>query len=233
MTYSQPDPTSIQELFSKIATRYELANHLLSGGMDFWWRRVTACEVAKKRPSLILDIATGSGDLAATVLKKIPTAKIMGVDFCQEMLAEAARKQIPSLSLLQADGMALPFSNDFYDAATVAFGLRNMASWEQGLREIYRILRPGGSLFLLDFSLPTAPLIKPFYRFYLHFLLPHLAGLMTGESEAYSYMADSIEQFPSGKKMAALLEHCGFEKVSFKPMTFGVVTLYIGEKSSS
>lgn len=235
MPYSQPDSSSIKELFSKIATRYELANHLLCAGIDFWWRHVTACAVAKKNPMLILDLATGSGDLAVALLKKIPNAQITGVDFCKEMLVEAAKKKIPkkSLSLLQADGMALPFPDASYDAVTIAFGLRNMASWKQGLLEMNRVLRPGGSLFILDFSLPTVPFLRPLYRFYLHHLLPRFAGLITGEAEAYSYMADSIEQFPSGKKMCSLLEQCGFEKTSFHPMTFGVVTLYDGKKDDN
>lgn len=224
--YSQPDPKSIKELFSKIATRYERANHLLCGGIDFWWRHITALEVAKHKPQQILDVATGSGDLAVAILKKNPHAEVTGIDFCQEMLAEAAKKRVRSLSLLQADGMDLPFANESYDAVTIAFGLRNMSSWEQGLREMHRVLRPGGSIFILDFSLPTAPLFKRLYRLYLHYLLPQLAGIITGESEAYSYMADSIEQFPSGKKMCSLLEQCGFERVTFKPMTFGIVTLY-------
>lgn len=228
--YSQPDSNSIKDLFAAIASRYELANHVLCGGLDLWWRHVTAREVAKKNPHLILDLATGSGDLAVALLKKIPTAQITGVDFCEEMLAEAAKKKIRSLSLLQADGMALPFPNESYDAVTIAFGLRNMESWEKGLLEMNRVLRRGASLFILDFSLPTAPLLKPLYRFYLHHLLPRLAGLITGRSEAYSYMADSIEQFPSGKKMCSLLERCGFEHAAFKQMTFGVVTLYVAVK---
>lgn len=283
--YSQPDSTSIKNLFAKIATRYKLANHVLCGGLDLWWRHVTAQEVAKCKPQQILDVATGSGDLAFAILKKIPTAQITGIDFCKEMLMEAAKKngatlfslerfkncysrcsarneeqrptvysdtrgpehrsdavmrdynnfenaltRISGLRLLQADGMNLPFANESYDAVTIAFGLRNMASWEQGLREMHRVLRLGGSLFILDFSLPTVPLLKSPYRFYLHHLLPRLAGIITGQSEAYSYMADSIEQFPSGKKMEKLLENCGFQQATSKPMTFGVVTLYRAAK---
>lgn len=194
--------------------------------MDFWWRHITAREVARCKPQQILDVATGSGDLAIAILKKIPQARVTGVDFCQEMLAEAAKKKIPSLTLLQADGLALPFSKESYDAVTIAFGLRNMESWEQGLREMHRVLRPGSTLFILDFSLPRASFLKKFYRFYLHHLLPRLAGLITGQSEAYSYMADSIERFPSGENMCTFLQQCGFEQVTFKPMTFGIVTLY-------
>ncbi|MBX9577551.1 MAG: bifunctional demethylmenaquinone methyltransferase/2-methoxy-6-polyprenyl-1,4-benzoquinol methylase UbiE [Chthoniobacterales bacterium] len=225
------EPIEIKNLFSSIATRYELANHLLCGGLDLWWRHVTALAVAKKSPHFILDLATGSGDLAVAVLKKIPTAQITGVDFCEEMLAEAAKKKIPALTLVAADGLALPFRDESYDAVTIAFGLRNMESWEKGLQEMRRVLRPGAPLFILDFSLPTLPLLKPLYRFYLHHLLPRLAGLITGRSEAYSYMADSIEQFPSGLAMCSLLEQCGFQQTTFKPMTFGVVTLYIAYKN--
>lgn len=232
MPYSQPDSTSIQSLFARIATRYEFANHLLCGGLDFWWRHITALAVAKESPSLILDVATGSGDLAKALLKKIPTSKITGVDFCKEMLEEAAKKNLSSLFLLQADGLALPFTDNSYDAVTIAFGLRNMASWEKGLHEMHRVLRPGGSLFILDFSLPTIPWFKKLYRGYLHHLLPSLAGIITGEKEAYSYMADSIESFPSGKSMCTLLQDCGFKKTTFHPMTLGIVTLYTALKAS-
>lgn len=226
MSYLQPDSTSIKNLFTAIAARYELANHLLCGGFDFWWRHVTALEVRKKNPHHILDIATGTGDLAVALLKKNPSAQVTGIDFCEEMLAQAAKKKILGLTLMTADGLALPFPDESYDTVTIAFGLRNMASWEKGLYEMRRVLRSGGSLFILDFSLPTVPLLKPLYRFYLHHLLPQMAGLITGRKEAYSYMADSIEQFPSGKKMCSLLEQCGFEKAAFKPMTGGIVTLY-------
>ncbi len=222
----------IKNLFSEIATRYELANHLLCGGLDLWWRHVTAREVAKQKPHLILDVATGSGDLAVALLKKISTAQITGVDFCEEMLAEAAKKKIPALTLVTADGLALPFPEESYDAVTIAFGLRNMESWEKGLHEMNRVLRRGAPIFILDFSLPTLPLLKPLYRFYLHHILPRFAGLITGRSEAYSYMADSIEKFPSGTKMCSLLEQCGFERATFKPMTFGVVTLYVAVKKT-
>jgi demethylmenaquinone methyltransferase/2-methoxy-6-polyprenyl-1,4-benzoquinol methylase len=128
---------------------------------------------------------------------------------------------------MNADGLALPFADHSYDAITIAFGLRNMASWEEGLHEMNRVLRPGGSLFILDFSLPRAAVMKPLYRFYLHHLLPRLAGWITGRKEAYSYMADSIEQFPSGEAMCSLLEQSGFQDATFKPFTFGVVTLYV------
>ena len=231
MSDHQQNSSSIKDLFAGIATRYELANHLLCGGLDLWWRHVTAIEVAKKKPHLILDVATGSGNLAVALLKKIPTAQVTGVDFCEEMLTEAAKKKIPALTLVAADGLALPFPEESYDAVTIAFGLRNMESREKGLLEMRRVLRPEAPLFILDFSLPTAPLLKPLYRFYLHHLLPRLAGLITGRSEAYSYMAESIEQFPSGMTMCSLLERCGFERATFKPMTFGVVTLYVAYKN--
>jgi demethylmenaquinone methyltransferase/2-methoxy-6-polyprenyl-1,4-benzoquinol methylase len=125
-----------------------------------------------------------------------------------------------------ADGISLPFADGNFDVVTAAFGLRNMASWEKGLSEMARVLKPGGHLLILDFSLPELPVIRPLYRFYLHHILPHIAGLATGRKDAYEYLGVSIEQFPSGEKMTSLIESCGFTKAKAIPLTLGTVSIY-------
>jgi demethylmenaquinone methyltransferase/2-methoxy-6-polyprenyl-1,4-benzoquinol methylase len=147
----------------------------------------------------------------------------MATDFCAEMLAHASSRGVRKT--LVADALDLPFPNDEFDVVTVAFGLRNMGDYPLALREMRRVLKPGGHLFILDFSQPEAPLCYP-YRLYLHHVLPKLAGLLTGQTDAYEYLGTSIEQFPSGKEMIALLAANGYGNASATPMTFGVVTAY-------
>jgi demethylmenaquinone methyltransferase/2-methoxy-6-polyprenyl-1,4-benzoquinol methylase len=182
------------------------------------------------RPARILDLATGSGDLALALRKTCPWALVVGADFCLPMLEEARRKHVPFL--VQADALALPFADGAFDAVTVAFGLRNMASWEKALREMARVLRPGGLLAVLDFSLPPRRLVRTAYRFYLHHLLPKVAGWTTGRADAYEYLGESIEKFPCGSVMASLINSCGFESRRPRPMCLGIVTLYAAVKGT-
>lgn len=183
--------------------------------------------VARENPSLILDLATGSGDLALTLAKHCPNARIIGADFCLPMLQEAAKKHIPRL--VCADGMRLPFTNDAFDVLTVAFGLRNMSSYPDAIREFRRVIRPGGLLLVLDFSMP-GPALRPFYQFYLRKILPRIAGWLTGDRSAYDYLAESIEAFPRGRKMTCLLEDSDLHAASRHPMAAGIVTLYSARK---
>lgn len=219
----------VRDLFASIASRYELVNHLLSGGMDVWWRHCVAKKVAVWKTSSLLDVATGNGDLAFAILKKTPTTKIIGVDFCSEMLLEAQKKK-SNVIFLEADGMDLPFDDQNFDTITISFGLRNMASFEKALCEMHRVLREGGHLLILDFSLPTSLLLRPLYRWYLHHVLPHVAGWITGQSDAYGYMGASIEAFPSGEAMCELLKRCGFTDPVAEPLTAGIVTIYTAQK---
>ncbi len=217
----------VQSMFEKIARRYDLANHLLSGGLDFWWRRRAARQVRAWQPQRLLDLATGSGDLALTLAAACPGTHIVAADFCEPMLELARRKGVPNLVV--ADALALPFAEAEFDVVTVAFGLRNMASWPRALSEMRRVLRPGGHLLVLDFSLPSPPL-RWFYRRYLHHVLPRFAALVTGEKAAYDYLGDSIEKFPHGPAMGALLQEAGFISPTSEPLTGGIVSLYTAAK---
>ena len=228
MPHPQSQQEFVQKTFSSIAGRYDFANHLLSGGLDFLWRRRVSLLVAASRPSRVLDLATGSGDLAISLQKACPSAQVVGADFCLPMLEEARRKMVPRL--VQADGLALPFRDATFDAVTVAFGLRNMASWEMALSEMHRVLRPGGLLVVLDFSLPPRGPLREIYRAYLHHVLPRIAGWTTGHAEAYKYLGESIEAFPRGSGMSALIESRGFHCELPLKMCFGVVSLYAAGK---
>jgi len=218
-----PDPAYVRNAFARIADRYVLTNHVLSGGMDFWWRHIVTKRIKQLRPRNLMDVASGTGDLALKIQDEIPDCEVMATDFCAEMLAHASSRGVRKT--LVADALDLPFPNDEFDVVTVAFGLRNMGDYPLGLQEMRRVLKPGGHLFILDFSQPEAPLCYP-YRLYLHHVLPKLAGLLTGQKDAYEYLGTSIEQFPSGKEMIALLAANGYGNASATPMTFGVVTAY-------
>jgi demethylmenaquinone methyltransferase/2-methoxy-6-polyprenyl-1,4-benzoquinol methylase len=224
MEIHKENPEMVRGLFSDIAGRYQVVNHLLSGGLDFYWRAIAVRLINSWKPSSVLDVATGTGDLAMAIRKACPQARVVGADFCRPMLEVAKRNGLPELVV--ADGMNLPFADQNFDVVTAAFGLRNMASWEKGLSEMARILKPGGHLLILDFSLPARPLIRPLYRFYLHHILPHIAGLATGRKDAYEYLGVSIEQFPSGKTMTSLIEFCGFREAKAYPLTLGTVSIY-------
>lgn len=218
-----PDADYVRNAFARIADRYVLTNHVLSGGADLWWRRVVTQRIRRWNPRTLLDVASGTGDLALAIQKGVPDCEVTASDFCAEMLAHAKRRGVEKT--IVADALNLPFEPASFDVVTVAFGLRNMANYEAALKEMRRVLRPGGHLVILDFSLPRGPLRGP-YRFYLHRILPKLAGVLTGEKDAYEYLGGSIETFPSGEGMISLLKTCGFSEASCMPMTFGVVSLY-------
>lgn len=215
-------------MFGRIARRYDLANHLLSGGADFLWRRRAAKIVASWQSCDVLDLATGSGDLALAIGARLPGAKIVAADFSPEMLEIARGKGVPNTVL--ADALQLPFESGSFDAVTVAFGLRNMADWDRALAEMARVLRDSGRLLVLDFSIPTGAL-RPAYRFYLHRCLPFLASAVTGQKAAYDYLGGSIEKFPGGAAMLKLIERNGFTDAAAEPLTGGIATIYTARKT--
>ena len=221
------DPGNVRSAFARIASRYVLANHVLSLGIDVLWRRRVAREVRGIAPKRVLDLATGSGDLAEAVAAACPSAEVIGADFCLPMLEVARKRGLPAL--VAADGMRLPFADGVFDAVTVGFGLRNMADWPGAVREMARVLRPGGRLVILDFSLPDGLLRGP-YRFYLHRILPCIAGWITGQRDAYEYLGGSIEKFPSGAAMNSLLTEQGFAKSRNHPLSGGISSMYVAEK---
>jgi len=215
-------------MFGAIARRYDLANHTLSCGIDFYWRKRAANTVATWRPGKIADLATGTGDLAIALQKKIPGAEVTGVDFLPEML-ELARKKGVCKTVL-ADAMSLPFRDASFDCITIAFGLRNLENWKAALVEMSRVLRRNGHLLVLEFSLPKRPIVRTIYRVYLHHCLPLLASFLTGKKSAYNYLGDSIEEFPSGATMIDLIEASGFKQASFQSLSYGIATIYTAQR---
>jgi len=228
-----PDPVAVNTMFGRIARRYDLANRLLSGGTDVWWRRVLVREVRRADPSNVLDLATGSGDVAFALSRHLPrTVQVTGMDFCQPMLDEAEKKKLraahdkyQNVVFRQGDGLALPVADESFDAVTISFGLRNMADRHRSLTEMRRVLRPGGRLFVLEFSQPTK-WFRPLYFFYLRRVLPALAGFVTGDRAAYKYLNDTIEQFPGRATLAAEIQAAGFKDVQVRSLTFCIVALH-------
>jgi demethylmenaquinone methyltransferase/2-methoxy-6-polyprenyl-1,4-benzoquinol methylase len=214
-------------MFNRIARRYQLANTVMSMGMDRLWRRRASALVRQWKPARLLDVATGSGDLARVIEAASPDTEVTGADFSAEMLAVA--RSLGSQRLVEADALALPFEDGAFDAVTVAFGLRNMESWERALREMARVIRPGGHLLVLDFSIPGPPL-RTLYSLYLHHVLPRLAGWITGEADAYRYLGDSIELFPQGRDLCERIQTTGFSDAKFELLTGGIVTLYTAQR---
>lgn len=218
------EPERVRAMFDRIAKRYDLANHLLSLGLDVFWRRAAARRIRAWNAPCLLDLATGSGDLAILLQRIFPSRFILGVDFSSEMLAQAKRKGLRHF--LQADALKLPFPAGAFDAITIAFGLRNMHDWSLALKEARRVLTSQGRLLLLDFSLPESLLLRICYRFYLHSVIPRLCHFLTGQGEAYQYLGSSIEEFPHGHGMVRLLSQNGFTEINSKPMSGGIVSLY-------
>jgi len=225
------DPVFVKDAFAKIAGRYILTNHVLSLGTDILWRRKVARLVAGLHPTTLLDLATGTGDLAAAISGASPATKITGADFSAPMLDVARARNLPQAEWLVADAMAMPFADAAFDVITVAFGLRNMADWPRAVQEMARVIRPGGHLVILDFSLPTLPGLRGGYRFYLHKILPKLAGLLTGQRAAYEYLSGTIERFPSGPAMVELLTTNGFQTGQAIPLSGGIASIYLAQKA--
>lgn len=218
-------------MFSRIAGRYDLANKLLSGGADIYWRQKLVRAVHDTHPTDILDLATGSGDVAFALADGLPRGvRILGMDFCQPMLDEAVLKRDKSarwasIDFLPGDGLALPLPDSSVDAVTISFGLRNMADRHRCLQEMRRVLRPGGSLFVLEFSQPSG-WFRPFYYAYLKWVMPVMAGIVTGDKSAYEYLCGSIESYPDRNAMTTEMLRAGYSKVGAAPLTFGIVALH-------
>lgn len=234
----------IRRMFGEISPRYDLLNHLLSGGVDYYWRRRTVRTVPPSGEAPVLDVCTGTGDLALAYWKagcrKTP---VVGTDFTFEMLRHGNRKfarkrpaetGAAGVTLLEADTQRLPFADDIFQIVSVAFGLRNVTDTERGLREMVRVCRPGGRVVVLEFSMPTLPVVRSLYAWYFRRVLPRVGQLLARNREAaYNYLPASVAEFPQGEALGSLMERCGLAHVRWQPLTLGIATLYWGAKLGS
>ncbi|OYW05433.1 MAG: bifunctional demethylmenaquinone methyltransferase/2-methoxy-6-polyprenyl-1,4-benzoquinol methylase [Acidobacteria bacterium 37-65-4] len=219
-------------MFSAIASTYDFLNHVLSLNVDRRWRRIAVSALAPRQGDCILDLCTGTGDLAFALMGR-SEARVVGVDFSAGMLAVARRKArergLP-LPLVQADALALPFSDECFEGAMVAFGVRNFEDLDAGLREMARVLKPGGRLAILEFSSPDRPFFGALYWFYFCRVLPRVGRLVSGADGPYSYLPATVEGFPSPQALAGKLAAQGFQLLAQRPLTGGIVTLHLVEK---
>ena len=227
----------VRGMFAEIAPRYDLVNRLLSGGIDVLWRRTTVRRAPPPAAGAILDVCCGTGDLAlAYAAQAAPGVRIVASDFCRPMLDRGESKAVRAgraIEWVEADAMRLPFAAAEFDLVTVAFGLRNIADTARGLAEMARVLRPGGKLAILEFSLPRSRLVRTGYLWYFRNVLPRLGNAVArNRSDAYTYLNQSVEEFPSGERLAALVRAAGFDAVEMVPLTFGIATLTIATRAA-
>jgi demethylmenaquinone methyltransferase/2-methoxy-6-polyprenyl-1,4-benzoquinol methylase len=230
---SEDKAQRVRRMFSEIAPRYDLLNRLLSLGVDLSWRKRAVALALERQPRRILDLATGTGDLALLLKARVPEAQVVGADFAPPMLALARKKaeaQGLKVEFLEADALALPFPEASFDAVTLAFGFRNFADYEKALSEIHRVLTPGGRLVLLEFPPPPKGAFGLVYRLYFGKLLPFIGGVVSGNFGAYRYLPESVEAFPPPEALKALMEGVGF-KVRYELLTFGVAAIHVGDKA--
>lgn len=228
----------VRAMFAQIAGKYDLMNHLLSLNIDRWWRRATVKRIGAVNSGPILDLCTGTGDLAFALHAAHPHVDIVAADFCSEMLDVARQKQIKrkaeQIQFVEASAMQLPFADNEFEVVSVAFGIRNVEDTDQGLGEIVRVCRPGGRVAILEFSQPSVWPLSQIYQFYFRRLLPRIGQLLAkNDKSAYEYLPSSVGEFPSGQRFADRLTSRGVEQIQLFPMTLGIATLYLGTKTNS
>jgi len=224
----------IATMFDRIAPKYDFLNHTLSFGIDKLWRRRAIKLISDCSPETILDVATGTGDFAIAALKS-GAKKITGIDISKEMVAIGKEKISrmgldEKISLTTGDSESIQFPDNTFDAATVAFGVRNFENLDKGLQELYRVIKNGGILCILEFSNPRNPFIRFWYKFYSRSLMPWFGKLVSGDSSAYTYLPESVAEFPCGEKFITFMKNSGFVHIREYRLTFGIATIYLGKK---
>jgi len=224
----------VAKMFDNISEKYDFLNHFLSLGIDVGWRKKVVKLIAKQNPKSILDIATGTGDLAIMMAKLNPQ-KIVGLDLSEGMLAVGkekvtAKKLDNLISMIQGDSENLPFDDNYFDAITVAFGVRNFENLDKGLSEILRVLKPKGKLVILEFSKPQGFIMKPLYGFYSKYILPLFGKLISKDKSAYTYLPESVAAFPYGLAFNKILKKIGFKTIENQAVSFGIATIYAASK---
>lgn len=225
----------VAEMFNSIAFRYDFLNRFLSAGVDVGWRKKALRQLKDLQPTTLLDVATGTGDMALMAAKMLPLEQITGIDISNGML-EIGRQKVEKaglshkIELLNGDSETINFANASFDAVTVAFGVRNFEDLEQGLAEIKRVLKPGGKLVVLEFSRPKTAVAKGFYNLYMKIIAPNMGKIFSKNRNAYQYLDESIKKFPEGKNFTNILDKLGFKHTYCKPLSLGICSIYCGEK---
>lgn len=235
---ARPDGKAVQRMFAEIAPRYDFLNHFLSISIDRRWRKVAvaragACLKGKTQP-ICLDLCSGTGDLAIEMNRGL-NVPVVASDFCHPMLIRGLQKvrnvgRDGFIPVIEADSLVLPFANDTFDVATVAFGLRNLEDAKEGLVEMKRVLKPDGGAIVLEFSRPVVPVFRQLFEFYFHHVLPHLGALISGQNSAYRYLPTSVRRFPHQRELAAMMESVGFKNVGYRNLSGGIAALHWGMK---
>ncbi len=229
------DKSGVGDMFDAIAWRYDFLNHFLTLGIDNLWRNKAVSLITAPKGSSFLDVATGTGDLAVTLVRKKAPKKVFGIDISEGMLS-FGRKKMEKLglsemvTLTQEDCEALSFTEGSFEAVTVGFGIRNFLHPDKGLSEMYRVLKPGGEAIILEFSRPKSKLLCKLFDMYFCYVLPLIGKLFSKHSSAYTYLPDSVKEFPYGEGFAQLMREAGFTAVEYHPLTFGIATVYKGVK---
>ena len=227
--------TFVKEKFSSISHKYDFLNSVLSFQIDRYWRWITTRELKMFPDGAVLDLCAGTLPLSLELTRQAPQRQVFAIDFCEDML-RAGLKTLPKDNRKQriipvcGDGEKIPAHDESFWGITVAFGVRNLGRTQDGLNEMYRVLKPTGKLLILEFSRPQNPIVKPVYTFYLNKVLPKVAGMVSGDTEAYEYLASSIAQFYEPGELMGMMRKAGFAQVSRRPLTFGIVSVYIGVK---
>jgi len=222
-------------MFNQIASRYDFLNHFLSGGIDKGWRKKAIRELESVDPRTILDVATGTADMPMLMMKYLKPDRIMGIDISEGMLNLGKEKIIKAglqskVGLQLGDAEAIAFPDAYFDGITVAFGVRNFQNLERGLSEMYRVLKPGGKLVILEFSRPEKGAFLPIYKIYLRFIAPQIGKVFSGNGEAYQYLNDSVNAFPEGEAFTTIMYGIGYSKIQTRKLSMGICSIYTGSK---
>lgn len=225
----------VQEMFDSIAPAYDFMNRAMTFGIDKLWRAKAVKMIGKQFPKTILDVATGTGDLAIKLAKTLNVESVTGIDLSEGMIT-IGRKKVndahlsEKINLVQGDCLSLPFTDKSFDCITVAYGVRNFEHLDIGYKEMRRVLKGGGMLCVIELSTPTSPIVRPLYKFYTRYIIPFVGRLISKDVRAYSYLPESIAAVPQGNEMLALMRNAGFDDCEYRPLTFGTCTIYTAFK---
>ncbi|MDE7152862.1 MAG: bifunctional demethylmenaquinone methyltransferase/2-methoxy-6-polyprenyl-1,4-benzoquinol methylase UbiE [Muribaculaceae bacterium] len=232
---TRPKTEQVRDMFDSIAPAYDFMNRAMTFGIDKWWRSLAVKMIRKHAPKQILDVATGTADLAIKLATELKPEHVTGIDLSEGMI-ELGRQKVASrgltdrITLVTGDCLSLPFADNSFDCVTVAYGVRNFEHLSQGYREMHRVLKPGGMICVIELSTPQSPLVKPFYKLYTRTLIPAVGRLISKDTRAYSYLPESIAAVPQGDRMLSLMSDAGFSACRCRRLTFGTCSIYTATK---